>query len=92
MTELVLGLTGPAGAGKSTVARAVLAELGGGSILHAGFALKAMLRAFYAALHVAPDLIERRSTATLSARPVPFSAAARRPSRSRPSGPNGGAT
>ena len=47
--RIVLGLTGPAGAGKSTVARAVLGALGGGSILHAGFALKAMLRGFYAA-------------------------------------------
>ena len=72
MIGLVLGLTGPAGAGKSTVARAVLAELGGGSILHAGFALEAMLRAFYAALHVAPDLIERKVDGDLKRAPCPF--------------------
>ena len=72
MTGIVLGLTGPGGAGKSTVARAVFAALGGGSILHAGFALKAMLRAFYAAHGVAPDLIERKVDGDLKREFCPF--------------------
>jgi hypothetical protein len=72
ITGLVLGLTGPAGAGKSTVARAVLAALGGGSILHAGFGLKAMLRAFYAAQGVAPDLVDRKVDGDLKRAPCPF--------------------
>ncbi len=65
----VLGLTGPAGAGKSTVARAVLDALGGGSILHTGFALKAMLRSFYAAQGLTPDLIERKIDGDLKREP-----------------------
>lgn len=72
MTGIVLGLTGPAGAGKSTVARAVLAALGGGSILHAGFALKAMLRAFYASQGVAPQLVERKVDGDLKRAPCPY--------------------
>lgn len=72
MTGLVLGLTGPGGAGKSTVARAVLDHLGGGSILHAAFALKAMLRAFYAAQAVPLDLIERKVDGDLKRDPCPY--------------------
>jgi DNA polymerase III delta prime subunit len=55
----LLGLAGPPGVGKSTIARAVLAELGGVE-LKAGFALKAMLAGFYAAHGLDPAEINRR--------------------------------
>jgi len=60
MTPFVLGLTGPGGAGKSTVARAILAARPAAVVLHSGFALKAMMRAFYEAAGLDPEEIARR--------------------------------
>jgi hypothetical protein len=67
----LLGLAGPPGAGKSTVARAVLAELGGVE-LKTGFALKAMLAGFYAAQGLDPAEVERRIEGDLKRVPCPF--------------------
>lgn len=61
---LVLGLTGPGGCGKSTVARALVGLLTDGSapaeIVHTGAPLKAALRAIYEAAGLTPAQIVRR--------------------------------
>lgn len=75
MKPFVLGLTGPGGAGKSTVARAIVAALPrvnwrpGAVVLHPGAPLKAMLRAFYEAAGLSPAAIERRVDGDLKRAP-----------------------
>lgn len=67
-----LGFTGPGGAGKSTVARILVERFPLVRVLHAGFAMKAMLRAFYAAQGVASDVIERKVEGQLKRTPCPY--------------------
>lgn len=68
----VLGITGPGGAGKSTVARALVALRPRVEILHAGFALKAMLRGFYAAAGLDQVEAARRIDGDLKRTPCPL--------------------
>jgi energy-coupling factor transporter ATP-binding protein EcfA2 len=68
----VLGITGPGGAGKSTVARALVAIRPRVEILHAGFALKAMLGGFYGAAGLDPVEIARRIDGDLKRTPCPL--------------------
>jgi hypothetical protein len=68
----VLGITGPGGAGKSAVARALVALRPRVEILHAGFALKAMLRGFYTAAGLSEAETARRIDGDLKRTPCPL--------------------
>lgn len=57
---LVIGLTGPGGCGKSTVARALVAALPGAKIVHTATPMKAALGAILAAGGLTPPQVERR--------------------------------
>lgn len=72
MTPFVLGLTGPGGSGKSTVARAIIAARPAALMLNSGFALKAMLRAFYEAAGLDAQEIARRIDGDLKRAPCPL--------------------
>lgn len=67
-----LGLTGSAGAGKSTIAAGIAVALGNIRPLHAGFVLKAMLGAFYSAQGVPDDMIRRKIDGDLKRDPCPY--------------------
>ena len=73
MTAAAIGLTGPAGSGKSTVAAAIeaAARAEGREVLrlHVGAPLKAMLAALYAAAGLTPEEAARRIDGDLKRRP-----------------------